>query len=49
MEPLVKKKQPSRFARARDAITGRFITIIEAIRRPTTTIIEKLKRRGKNG
>ena len=29
----------------RDAITGRFIPIKEAERRPTTTVVETIKRR----
>lgn len=45
------EKQPPRrsfFLRARDAVTGRFIRIVEALRRPATTVVERLKGKGRN-
>jgi len=31
--------------RARDAITGRFISLAKALKRKTTTIVQKVKRK----
>jgi hypothetical protein len=41
-------RKPSRWwQRARDAITGRFITLAAALARKHTSVIERLRRRGR--
>ena len=44
-----KKPKPAKgktFKRARDAVTGHFVSLAEAEKSPSTTVVERVKRKG---
>lgn len=43
---MAKKKQRKTYERARDAVTGRFVSLEDAAKRPANTVVERIKRPG---